>query len=417
MKRKLLFTERLLHGDGKLPFNLVIPLRIKGTFSAQNLYHALKKLQEKHPLLKARVKHNEDGRPWFVANDYSSGYVPVRMTGRVTEHDWKVEAVKEWAIPFDTSKGPLMRVVWLNGIQHSELILVIHHCICDGNSAISIVASMLQLLDDDAADIGMEEPISCIGDIVPSLILHDTRKIIRAKLAGGVASLVSWSIPVKRKVLVRKTDYMIHWKLDKESAAHLAGRCGLNSITMNTLLCTAILKAFKFARKEAFQNKISCQVDIRRFAPKIKRDHIFAFGLTIDTSLAKAPDFFSNAKKVQLDINKKTSKLDPYKTLMEMEAAHFYWSKLRLSTPYDKSPNDCRFTDLGEIDIPHQYRTFELETIFSPSAIGPSGNTTSLTVSTYRGQIDFTFIASEGIITYAEAITIKHKIMDILAKL
>ena len=55
-----------------------------------------------------------------------------------------------------------------------------------------------------------------------------------------------------------------------------------------------------------------------------------------------------------------------------------------------------------------------METIFSPSVIGPLGNTTTLVTSTYRGQMDFSFIASEGFIPYEEALAIKDKIISII---
>jgi hypothetical protein len=75
------------------------------------------------------------------------------------------------------------------------------------------------------------------------------------------------------------------------------------------------------------------------------------------------------------------------------------------------------FSNLGKIDIVHQYQNFELETIFSPSVIGPLGNTTTLVTSTYRGQMDFTFIASEGFIPYTEALGIQQKLMEIINQL
>jgi hypothetical protein len=45
------------------------------------------------------------------------------------------------------------------------------------------------------------------------------------------------------------------------------------------------------------------------------------------------------------------------------------------------------------------------------------GNTTTLVTSTYLGQMDFTFIASEGFIPYNEAQAIKEKMMEILNEL
>ncbi|QNK63118.1 hypothetical protein H7F33_00910 [Pedobacter sp. PAMC26386] len=64
--------------------------------------------------------------------------------------------------------------------------------------------------------------------------------------------------------------------------------------------------------------------------------------------------------------------------------------------------------------IPHQYQTFEIETIYAPSVIGPLGNTTSLITSTYRGQMDFSMVISEGFVPYAEAQAIQERMMSII---
>ena len=416
MRRKLLFAERMLHGNGEAPFNAVIPVKIKGVFEAENIHHALKKLQEKHPLLNAFVEDVEQGMPWFVVKEEESRPIPVRITERMTEEDWEIQTRFEWASVFDTRKGPLMRMVWIKGAEASELILVIHHCLCDGGSAMAILSELLLLLDDGSIDIGLEQPILGVNDIIPEEVLINRKKRVKARLIGGLAAFVLWLVPVKKKLVVRKRDYMLHWKLDKAQSDQLMLKCKAEGITVNTLLCAAVLAAFKAVRKEHFHNKISCPVDIRRFAPRIKRDHIFAFGLMFVVSADLQLDFFSNARKMQEDINKKTAKLDAYENIMMMEESHDSLDNFTNFLKYGKSSNDCMFSNLGKIDIPYAYQNFELETIYSPSVIGPLGNTTTLVTSTYRGQMDFTFIASEGFIPYEEGLAIQQKFLEIISK-
>lgn len=417
MRRKLLFAERMLHGNGELPFNAVIPIKIKGAFQEKNLHQALRKLQEKHPLLNACVENDVQGMPWFVVDEAAAASIPVRITERTGEEDWKNESMQEWSGVFDTRKGPLMRVVWIRGVEFSELILVIHHCLCDGGSAMAILAELLLLMDDGTANIGKEDPIMSIQDIIPAEILKSRKKMIKAKLIGGVATFALWIVPLKKHLVARKKDYMLHWKLEKELSDRLMLKCKSEKVTVNTVLCAAVLQAFQEVRKAGFHNKISCPVDIRRFAPRIKRDNIFAFGLMFVVSADQQLDFFGNARKMQADIDRKTAKLDAYDTIMMMEESHASLNRFTEFLKYGKSSNDCMFSNLGKIDIPHQYKNFELETIFSPSVIGPLGNTTTLVTSTYRGQMDFTFIASEGFIPYTEALEIQNKIMEIINKL
>nr|WP_294872048.1 condensation domain-containing protein [uncultured Pedobacter sp.] len=417
MKRKLLFAERMLHGNGEAPFNAVIPIKLKGSFEIEGLRYALRKLQEKHPFLNAFVMDDQKSRPWFVVSEKIELQIPLRIVTRTTDDDWKTESMNEWATLFDTRSGPLMRLVWIKGEEFSEFIMVIHHCLCDGGSAMAILAELLLLIDDGSVEIGKEDPILRIEDIIPVSVLNNKKKIIKAKLIGGVANLFLWLVPVKKKLIERKRDYMIHWKLDKELSERLIHKCKSEGVTVNTALCVAVLNAFKEVRKENFHNKISLPVDIRRFAPKIKRDNIFAFGLMLVVSADKDLGFFADAKRMQEDIDKKTAKLDPYETIMMMEESHSSLNNFTNFLKYGKSSNDCMFSNLGRVDIPYLYKNFAVETIFSPSVIGPLGNTTTLVTSTYLGQMDFTFIASEGFIPYNEAQAIKEKMMVLLTEL
>ncbi|WP_205314391.1 hypothetical protein [Pedobacter jeongneungensis] len=100
--------------------------------------------------------------------------------------------------------------------------------------------------------------------------------------------------------------------------------------------------------------------------------------------------------------------------MMMMEACHPALHNFTNFLKYGKSSNDCMFSNLGKIDIPHQYQHFEVESIFSPSVMGPLGNTTTMIVSTYRNQMDFTFVASEGYVPFVEAEAIKEKMISIL---
>ncbi|MGY0037989.1 hypothetical protein [Pedobacter sp. NJ-S-72] len=100
--------------------------------------------------------------------------------------------------------------------------------------------------------------------------------------------------------------------------------------------------------------------------------------------------------------------------LMVLEKAHPILNKFSRFLKHGKSSNDCMFSNIGRMPIPHQYKTFEIETIYTPTVIGPLGNTTSLMTSIYRGQMDFSFVASEGFVPYAEGEAIQGRIMSIL---
>jgi len=414
MKRKLLFGERMLYGDGKGPFNIVIPFKIRGEIKEDDLRFALFKIQKKHPWLTAAIRFDEDKRPWFVTNLTEVFKIPIRIVERLSDEHWEQESTAEWKTLFDASTAPLCRITWIKGNQVSEILMVYHHCLCDGTAALSILTELLQLLDDPDTDIGKEIPIMGVKDVIPAKVLNSYHSRIKNGLIGKIATLALWMIPIKKVAVERKKDFMIRWKFDQEFTTDIIKFCKANQFTVNTLLSAAVLTAFKAVRKEKAFNKISLPVDIRNFNPIIKKDHIFAFGLMIVLSLLPEKDFLENVKTLQKEVNDKSAKLNPYSLMMMMEACHPALKNFTNFLKYGKSSNDCMFSNLGKIDIPHQYQHFEIESIYSPSVMGPLGNTTTMIASTYRNQMDFTFVASEGYLPFVEAEAIKQQVISIL---
>lgn len=410
MKRKLLFGERMLLGDGTEPFNAVIPFRLHGIFKEEEIRYALGRLQEKHPWLKALIQYDEQHIPWFQVPEATVS-IPIRLVNRENEDDWQEESKQEWHSTFDYQTKPLIRFVWIKGEEVSDMLFVFHHCLCDGGSAMALLYEFLKVLDNPDAEIGLENPILGIEDVVPAHILQSGKKQFKAKTIGRLAALAIKCIPVGRKVIDRQTDYLIHWKFDKKTSEQLISYCKSRGITVNTFLGATILEAFRKVRAAAAFNKVSCPVDIRRFAPQIKDDHIFAFGLMIVMSLNQKMNFMDNLRLMQIEVERKTAKLNPYITMMVMESAHDALKNFTRLLKRGKSSNDCMFSNLGRIQIPDQYRTFSLETVFSPSVIGPLGNTTTMVTSTFRGQMDFSFMGSEGYLPQAEALAIRDEII------
>ncbi|WP_228434731.1 condensation domain-containing protein [Chryseobacterium defluvii] len=400
----------MLLGDGTEPFNAVIPFRLRGTFKEEQIQHALGQIQAKHPWLSALITYDDQNIPWFEVPEPSLP-VPVRLVPRKGEDDWQEESKKEWHTIFNYGELPLIRFVWIRGEEVSDMLFVFHHCLCDGGSAMAFLYEFLQVLDHPAADIGIEQPILGIQDVVPEAILNNRRQKLKARFIGRLAATAIKCIPVGKKAVERQNDYLIHWKLDAAKSRELIAYCKSNDVTVNTFLSAAVLQAFRKVRGKSAFNKVSCPVDIRRFAPQIKDDHIFAFGLMIVVSAHEKISFPDNLRLMQEAVERKTAKLNPYITMMVMESGHDALNNFTKLLKQGKSSNDCMFSNLGRIQIPHQYKAFMVDTIFSPSVIGPLGNTTTLVTSTFRGEMDFSFVGSEGYLPYSEALAIRDEMM------
>ncbi|MDH6250330.1 NRPS condensation-like uncharacterized protein [Chryseobacterium sp. H1D6B] len=411
MRRKLLFGERMLLGDGTEPFNAVIPFRLRGTFKIEDIKHALSRLQIKHPWLRALIHHDEKNVPWFEVTERTIP-IPIRIVDRKGEDDWQEESKREWQTLFNYGEEPLLRFTWIKGEKVSDMLFGFHHCLCDGGSAMAFLYEFLKILDHPSAEIGLENPILGIQDVVPPEILLSRKQQLKAKVIGRLAATAVKWVPVGKKAVERQKDYMIHWKFDEMISKELVFYCKSEEVTVNTFLSTVLLHAFKKVRGTAAFNKVSCPVDIRRFAPQIKEDHIFAFGLMIVVSSDDKMSFSDNLWMMQEAVERKTAKLNPYMTMMVMESAHDALKNFTKLLKHGKSSNDCMFSNLGRIQISDQYKDFTLETIFSPSVIGPLGNTTTMVTSTFRGEMDFSFMGSEGYLPHSEALAVRDEMIQ-----
>lgn len=413
MRRRLLFGERMILGNGTDPFNCVIPFRLRGTFKLENIQQALVQIQNKHPWLKALITYDEKNMPYFEVPE-SSISIPIRILSFQNENQWQEESKKEWQMPFHHEKLPLIRLVWIKGEDVSDMLFILHHCLCDGGSAMILLYEFLKVLDNPSADIGAETPILGIQDIVPATILNNRKQQLKAKFIGRLATTIVKYTPVNKKPIERKNDYLIHWKFDQTTSQQLISYCKSNEITVNTFLCAVILRAFKKVRKATFFNKICCPIDIRRITTQVKTDHIFAFGLMLELSINEKIAFLEDIRLMQQNVEKQTSKLDPYFKMMMIESFHHSLDNFTKLLKNGKSSNDCLFSNLGVIQIPYQYKEFTLETVFSPSAFGTLGKTTGLVVSTFQQKMDFSFIGSEGYLPYTEALAIRDEVMQII---
>ena len=421
MNRQLLFLERILYGNGITPFNIVFVVKIAGTISYGNLRNALNKVQAKHPLLRSGIKSDDSKIPYFFLNEKVPD-IPIRIFERKRDDDWILASKAAWANVFDTRNGPLMSATWVRSHDTSELLISLHHCMCDGGALLLIVREVLALLDDPEKEIGQHSSYTTIADIVPAAILKSPKNRFKAIISGGVIRLALSAAAAFLKQgeakFDREKDYLINWKFSRAESSALFKACSAAGVTVNTALCVAFLNAFREIRGAAAHNKITCPVDIRKFVENIDKDTIFSFGLALTLSIDKDPEkpFWERTRLLQDIVTKKMAAMKPYEFLMTLEKAHPSVHKMRKVLTYGKVGNDLMFSNLGRLDIRKHYKSFEIEAVYSPSVIGPFGNPTTIITSTFDNQIDFTFISNEGILPYKEALAIRDYAITLLQR-
>lgn len=416
MKRKLIAGERIMYVDAFTAVNGVFTVKISGSLTVKRLGAALSKVQAKHPLLRACIIEDGSQNPWFVLKD-TVREIPIRIVQRSSDHTWIRESKSEWKKLFDIKAGPLARLVWIKSEEGdlSELILVCAHCISDGTSLVNLMQELLMLADEPGKEIGINQPVDPIMDLVPGPLLADWKKVLKARVISVLSKAYLSVIPC-RLPLQERNDYLIRWKLDKEVSTAIFDRCRAESISVHAVLSAAFLSAFRQVRGKKAHNKLICPVDIRRYVTQLKNDTMFAFAPVIRLSLFNDPeaDFWVNARKVKNDLSVRISRLRARELLMLGEYFH---SSVKRMTKYlrsTKGSHDFTFSNIGRVMIHNNYRSFCIEDVYTPTIAFPWRNSTTIVASTFRGQMDFAFISNDPFLALRDAENIKDKAMTLL---
>lgn len=414
-ERPLLFLERTLAGDGSQPFNGVFSIRIKGQVNSIELSNAFSKIQGKHPQLQMAIADIKEKRPYFFIPTEIKP-IPVSFLPWKHEHEWQEQSLLGLRHHFDLETGPLIQAVCLNTEGMFDLIITFHHCICDGGGGVLLLHELLEILNEPGVSIGRHDRLLDYKDIIPNDILKQRKVHLKTTiLAGLVKSALTVSAPFisKNKLrLSRLDDYIIHRKLSLELTDRWIKKCKEASTTVNTATGLLMLKAYQHVQGNHAKNKISCPVDIRRFATQITNDQLFSFGLvlTLSRDVKKEEDFWKEANVLQTTVDKQTKKLRPYEFLMTFERLHSALPNMLNMLTYGKVGNDMIFSNIGKIALKEKYDRFEIETVFSPMVIGPFANPSTLICSTFRNKLDFSFVSNEAFLPQNQAV----KLIDYL---
>ncbi|MDC8099315.1 condensation domain-containing protein [Chryseobacterium rhizosphaerae] len=412
IRRKLMMVERIMYVDPETPLNCVFTARINGELQEENFRIALKKIQQKHPLLRVVVDTQSEKYPFF-AEEKEITPIPLRMVERQTDQDWLLESEKEWFRLFDEEKAPMARMVWIKGNGVSEIMWVMPHCISDGTTGVTLMRELLTLLDDPSSELVSYQAFDSVDDFLPS-DFNAGRKKYKARLYLLFARIF-FSIQRKSKKRNKGNNYAIHWKLDPATTQHITEKCKANGISVHALLCSSVMQAFQDIQGKKAKGKVISPVDVRHFIPEIKEDHLFAFAPTVELSLKKGSrNILDNAKEIKKDLVQKINTMEARELLWMGEHMHPIVDRMINMLKSSEGGHDVTLSNMGKINIPSEYKHFKVETILSPTVAFPWLNSNTWVASTYNQQMDFTFMSNENFLPKEEAHQIKDKAIELM---
>ncbi|RDZ27246.1 hypothetical protein [Lysobacter silvisoli] len=300
MSRRLSTIEHLIDGS------IVYAIRIEGRIDEARLRLALSRVQAKHPALRATLRSQRGGLHYV---DDGAGAVPLRIQPLRGRDDAREEAQRELLRPYPEGQ-PQLRVVWLRGIERSELLFVASHRICDGMSLLIVARETLRALYDDAP-LTPYSPISAadiVGDYRPA---HPWRRRWLARAIGLLLRLLPPLAPPQNR------EHHLEWNAGAVLSSALRLRCKREGVSVHAALLVALDRALLAALgRDSLPAWIESPMDGRRGRiAALADDRLFygGGGLKYRTGESPETDYWDQVRaahrSLQEQIERETSEI------------------------------------------------------------------------------------------------------------
>jgi hypothetical protein len=424
--RRLLLLERTMYREGRTPFTSVFSIQLLGRLEEDLLKQALTCLQVKHPLLRCVIEAGSEG-PRFVLQERAAP-IPLRIVERKNDDHWQTEVRREWVAPFDASRDPLVRLVWLRANEVSELILVGHHCICDGQSGLTLLRECLSAYDEPGKNLGTYDALGAIEDVVPAELLNNRNFSRRMRWKIALLRLILlWQRRRRARAAPPIRDdqmYFHRWSLDEAASLTLTERCRAEGVTVLAAMSVAFLQAFRDVRGTQALRKAYTMVNARRFIPLLRPDAMFGMAPGVELNMKglapphemSAGGFWTCAQAIKADLTRRVNFLgrDIYDYLVGMEGMHDMYGSLVRDTDAAPVVRHLTLSNMGRIQFPQRYQSFWVEAIFSPLVMISPTPANTVVISSFAGRLEIAIVSDEHSLPSGQAMAIRQRAMDIL---
>jgi len=292
LRRKLSTLEHIISG------NIVLFVRLEGSFAPEQFRSALERVQRKHPALRALIRE-ERGRLYYEED--SAPEIPLRVLPRKAEDDYRREAELELNHEFAYDQ-PQLRAVWLYSELGGDFLLTTSHRICDGGSMLTLMRETLQAVYSDE-ELVPYRPITIqdiIGNYQPPRLWQ---RRLAASVINGFIRLIPGSYPPKHN-----HKFYLEWMADRDLSAALTKRCNAEGVSVHAAFVVLLDRAFlAVCEKKKAPASIHTQMDIRgrrKNFSMLRRGMLFFAGGAVKTQTGQYADmdFWSRARMIHQEM-------------------------------------------------------------------------------------------------------------------
>ena len=422
MERRLNDLEYFNFSLGQ-PYNLVVVLSIRGSIFEDELKLALKKAQEKHPLLKVRIEGNSEDFYWFTSKDVEE--IPIEALEFENKSKTTKLFLKNLETQFDMTDPvkPLFRVTLLHSLERSDLILCSQHTITDGLSMAFLMRDLVDFLNNPNIEVSPINSPMNKEDIFPTKIRKKIPKsAFQAKFFVFLLKTYYFLRHGTRKEYLHyASDYkeddlrLISWNLSKEETNLFIQECKKRRVSVHSAICTAFLPDFSIINNPAnLRERLNYPIGE-------------AFGLYAGEAIVKMKykdkyDFWENAKRYQKKLRLSLRDKNVYK-IYKMVHTGVSIDDLKELTPlflelavHQEAFAITNLRSLDRLGIDLDSKKFSIESFYGAMSFALGAIT--VLVYTMRGKMYFNFHYLESRQNVQKmnfmVVNSKNKILDLL---
>jgi len=235
--------------------------------------NAVGKAQQRHFLLRVRIKDDHTHEQWFTTEDVQE--IPIEITSRKSENDWIEVHAEALKIPFEFETRPAIRFILVQSSDISEWIILCHHMICDGMSLAYLARDVMVYLGKPAHEFdALPVPPSIDLDNLPA-------DVSQSGLAKFFINRMNQKWTEDNECFDQedyKTLTKAHWdnfnhkffsvELSETETSALVTRCKEEKVTVNSALTAAFVGAQNFVEGEKpYHTKVVVAASLRDRIP------------------------------------------------------------------------------------------------------------------------------------------------------
>jgi NRPS condensation-like uncharacterized protein len=302
-ERLVASAERLF---ARSPFSIVTMVaRIKGAVTAELLKQAVAKVQQRHALLRVRIRDDADHAQWFTSEGTKE--IPIEIFTRESESDWINTHAEASKIPYEFESRPAIRFILVRSPDVCELIILCHHIICDGLSLAYLARDLMVHLGDPAreADV-LPAPAPITLDNLPGDVSQSAlRKFFINRINRQWAEEGVYFDDEDYRVLCETywDDFhheLLTVELTEQQTSALVARCKKESATVTTALTAAFSGAQSFVEGEKpYHARTVIATSLRDRLPNPPGEGMgfYAAGVELTLKYDRKKSFWENARR------------------------------------------------------------------------------------------------------------------------